>query len=391
MKRIPYSKQLISEDDIRRVCEAMRSERLTQGPLVEAFEDAFAEYTGASYAVAFANGTAALHAMYIAAGIGQGDEVIVPTLTFAATASAAIMCGAKPVLVDIDPAYGLIDPNAVEQAITPKTKAVVPVHYAGHPADLDAIGDICDRHGIALLEDACHALGSTYKDNRIGSQNCCAFSLHPVKPITAAEGGTVTTNSKDMAEKLKRLRHHGIERNGELQRRFGAWFYRIDELGFNYRLSELHAALGLSQLERCDEFRARRRRLADRYIEAFEGIRGIRPLVEPPWGESTYHLFVILVEPHGSGKDRRWLFDELARRGIQCQVHYIPLHYQPYYQRLLGVKQGDFPGAEEFYSRAMSIPLYAGLTDAEQGYIIATIGELWSEERWSSVVPEEYR
>jgi len=379
MSPIPYSRQLISEDDIRSVCDVLRSDRLTQGARVELFEEAFAAYAGAKYAVAFANGTAALHALYAATGIKSGDEVIVPVMTFAATANAAIMCGARPVFVDVGPAHGLLEPDAVAQAITPRTKAVVPVHYAGHPAELDALKDICNRHELVLIEDACHALGSLYKGKRVGSQNRCAFSLHPVKPITSAEGGMVTTNSRETADRLKRLRHHGIDRSESLQRRFGAWFYRIRELGFNYRLSELHAALGLSQLKRADEFKQRRRKLVGRYVEAFKDIHDIRPVTEPPWGESTYHLFVVLVEPRSRTRSKRWLFDELSKREIQCQVHYIPLHYHPYYQRLLGVRPKDFPNAEKFYSRALSLPLYAGLTEAEQDRVIAAIRELWGE------------
>lgn len=377
MEVIPYSRQLICEDDIASVADVLRTDWLTCGPKLEEFENAFADYTDAKYAVAFANGTAALHALYLAAGIKAGDEVIVPTITFAATANAAIMCGAKPKFVDIDPRYGLIDPDSVERAISKRTKAVIAVHYAGHPADIDTLKKIGNRRGLVYLEDACHAFGSLYKSKKIGSQSRCAFSLHPVKPITSAEGGVVTTDSKAIAAKLKTLRHHGIDKSEKLSKRFGEWFYQIRELGFNYRMSELHAALGLSQLKKADEFKALRRKLVSRYVEAFKDIDEIQPVTEPLWGESTYHLFAILVKPHKNGMTRRKLFDALLKKNIRCQVHYIPLHYQPYYQKLLKVKRGDFPNAELFYSCQLSLPLYAGLSEREQDYIIASIKELW--------------
>ena len=376
---IPYSRQLITDDDIASVASVLKTDWLTCGPKLEEFEQAFADYTGAKHAVAFSSGTAALHALYLALGIKQTDEMIVPVITFAATANAAIMCGAKPVFVDIDPRYCLIDPNSVERAITKRTRAIVAVHYAGHPADIDALKFLCNRRGLIFIEDACHALGSFYKSKKIGSQNHCAFSMHPVKPITTAEGGMVTTESKQIATKLASLRHHGIDRNSTLARKFGEWFYRINELGFNYRMSELHAALGLSQLRKIDEFKARRRRLVERYVEAFKDMPDIQLLVEPTWGESTYHLFVILLKSRKNGLTRRKLFDELLKKNIRCQVHYIPLHYQPYYQKLLKVKRGDFPNAEKFYSCALSLPLYAALSEAEQDYVIASIKEVWSQ------------
>ena len=360
---IPYGRQWISDEDIDAVADVLRSDFVTTGPAVPRFEQALVETTGARFAVAVNSGTAALHAMYAAAGIGPGDEIITSPLTFAATANAALYLGAGVRFVDVQEDTGNIDPALVEAAVTPRTKAIVAVDYAGHPADYDELGEIADRHGLLLLADAAHSLGASYHGQLVGTlAHASALSFHPVKPITTGEGGAVLTDDPSLAERAARFRTHGITRDEALVAPGeGAWYYEQLDLGYNYRLTDVQGALGRSQLGRLPDFIARRREIAAFYLEALADLEqlrlpSVREGVEPGW-----HLFVVRVR---DATRRRPLFDRLREAGLGVQVHYIPVYWHPYYQRL-GYARGLCPVAEEFYGAAMSLPIFPRMMDAD--------------------------
>ncbi|HEY9900173.1 MAG TPA: UDP-4-amino-4,6-dideoxy-N-acetyl-beta-L-altrosamine transaminase [Pantanalinema sp.] len=374
---IPYGRQWISEQDIAAVVEALRSDWLTQGPLVARFEEALAEKVGARYAVAVANGTAALHLAALAAGFGAGDEVITTPNTFVASANCVLYAGARPVLADIDPQTYCIDPVAVRARLTPATRGLIPVHFAGQPCDMAALGAIAREHGLTVIEDAAHAIGATYQVDgvtyRVGS---CAhsamtiFSFHPVKHVTTGEGGAITTNDPALYQKLVQLRTHGITRNPErLTRNEGPWYYEMQELGFNYRLTDFQCALGLQQLKRLDDFVARRRAIAAAYDQAFGAESELIVPFERPDASSSYHLYVVQFRT----ADRRKAFERLRELGLGVNVHYIPVHLQPYYARELGCRPGDYPQAEAYYGRAVSLPMYPGMSDEEVARVIALV------------------
>jgi len=372
--RLPYSRQNVNERDRLAVQEALKSQLITQGPIVDAFEQEFAKRVNAEYAVAFSNGTAALHACLACAGIGPGDEVITTPITFAATANAALYCGAVPVFADVR-ADGNIDPGALCKAISKKTKALLPVHYSGRPCAMSEIHALARKHELATVEDACHALGAKYKGRRIGSLRGTAmtvFSLHAVKHITSGEGGMVTTNSGRTARKLRAFRSHGAIYNQACKRR-GSWFYEIRSLGFNYRLSELHAALGLSQLRRMDGFLEKRRMLALRYEKLLGPDPRIRFLSDQAHAPGSYHLFPILLDTPRLIKQRKSVFDALRAEGIGVQVHYIPLPMQPHFQLNAGAEPGSVPNALDFYKREISIPLFPGMSEADQDSVVQAL------------------
>ena len=312
---IPYGTQSISEEDIQAVVDVLRSDYLTTGPKVAEFEKKVAEYVGAKYAVAIANGTAALHAACFAAGIKEGDEVITTPITFAASANCALYCGAKPVFADIDSDTYNISPKEIEKKITDKTKAIIPVHYTGQPCDMDTILEIAKKHHLIVIQDAAHALGADYKGKRIGSiPDMTTFSFHPVKHITTGEGGMIVTNDEKLYERLVLFRSHGITRDEKLlHKKEGDWYYEQLALGYNYRITDIQCALGVSQLKRLDEFVAKRRALVKRYNEAFGGAKGIKIPAQQEGCNSSWHLYVIQVE------HRKEVFDKLCRSRARLQ------------------------------------------------------------------------
>lgn len=377
MGLIPYGRQWIEEDDIAAVVAVLRSDWITQGPRVEEFETEVAEICGARYGVAFSSGTAALHASVCAAGIGPGDEVITSPIGFVASANCAIYQGAIPRFADIEPDGCNMGVGDLAARITPRTKAIIPVDYSGHPADLDEINALAQRRKCVVIQDAAHSLGAEYRGRRVGSQSdLTILSFHPVKAITTGEGGMVLTNRSDLHERLMRFRTHGIVRHSERFDETGPWFYEVVDLGYNYRLSDIHCALGLSQLKKLDRFLVRRREIAVRYHEAFGGLKYLRPLGEKLHVRSSYHLYVVRIDFEELGKNRSQVMRELVARGVGSQVHYIPIHLHPYYREQFGYKQGDFPHAERFYSQALSLPLYPKMTDAEVQRVIEAVRDV---------------
>lgn len=359
---LPYGRQWISEIDIQAVNEVLRSDFLTTGPMVERFEAALVAYTGASFTKVVNSGTSALHAAYFAAGLERGDEIITSPLTFAATANAARYLGATVKFVDVQRDTGNLAPPLIEEAIGERTRLIVPVDYAGHPADYDEIREVADRHGLAVVADAAHSLGATYRGRSVGTlADATALSFHPVKPITTAEGGALLTDDEHLDERAGSFRTHGITRHlGPENVADGPWYYEMRELGFNYRLTDLQCALGLSQLGRLDKFLARRRQVAAMYDEVLAAhdalvLPGRRDYVESGW-----HLYVVRVAGHP--KLRRPFFERLRELGLGVQVHYIPVPYHPYY-RDLGYRPGAWPAAEDFYQRCLSLPLYPLMSD----------------------------
>lgn len=361
---IPYGRQSVDESDIEAVVAVLRSDWLTTGPLVERFERALADFVGAAEGVAVSNGTAALHAAMHAIGIGPGDEVIVPPLTFAATANAVLYQGGTPVFADVDADTMLIDPARVEEKIGPRTRAVIAVDYAGQPADYGTLREICRRHGLILVADACHALGAADAGRPCGSlADLSAFSFHPVKPITTGEGGMVVTDNAEWAERLRSFRNHGISGDHRQRQEQGTWYYEMTELGGNYRLTDIQCALGLSQLARLPKWITRRRELAALYDRAFAGTE-VQPLAVRAGAEHGYHLYVVRVP------ERDRVFAELRAAGIGANVHYIPVHLHPYYRRRFGTSEGLCPVAEAAYGRILTLPLYPDLSPTEQKRII---------------------
>lgn len=378
MHYIPYGRQSINEDDIKAVEEVLKSDFLTTGPKIAEFEQKFADYVGAKYAVAVSNGTAALHIACMAAGIGEGDEVITTPITFAASANCALYCGATPVFADIDPVTYNILPESIEACVTERTKAIIPVHYTGQACDMDAIHKIADRYNLIVIEDAAHAVGAEYKGKKIGSlSDMTEFSFHPVKHITCGEGGIVTTNREDLYEKLKLFRTHGITREEKfLHKVDGPWYYEQIDLGYNYRITDIQAALGISQLGRIDKFLEKRKKIAAKYDEAFRDFDGIEIPKQAEYSNSAYHLYVIKVDK----SIRKALFEYLRANNIGVNVHYIPVYTFPYY-REHGYENVKCENAEKLYESIISIPIYYDLSDEEQDYVIDKIKEFMLENR----------
>lgn len=381
---IPYGRQTISEADIEAVVRVLRSEYLTQGPQVPAFEEAVAKYVGAPHAVAVNSATSALHMACLALGLGSEDWLWTSPNSFVASANCALYCGAQVDFVDIDRMTLNICPEALASKLVnaKKTgklpKILVPVHFAGQSCEMEAIGALARQYGIKVIEDASHAIGGLWQNGRVGAcqhSEITVFSFHPVKIITTAEGGMLTTRDAHIAERLADLRSHGITRDVSRFKRQdqGAWYYEQQGLGFNYRMTELQAALGVSQMCELDRFVTRRHELVARYDRGLADLPLIKPCQHPD-SYSAFHLYVVQVADQSPIK-RRELFDALRRVGVMVNVHYIPIHLQPHYLHM-GFKAGDFPNAETYYNRAISLPLYAGLTESDQDYVIARLKEL---------------
>ncbi len=382
MKPISYGKQYISEEDINAVVEVLRSEYLTQGPKISEFETAFAKYIGVQYAVALANGTAALHLCALVLDVKKGDNVITTPITFVASANCVKYCGGEVTFADIDSESFLIDVKEIKKLLesSPKGtyKGIIPVDFAGLAVNLEELRALADQYGLWIIEDACHAPGGFFIDSKGEKQNCgngafadlAIFSFHPVKHIACGEGGMITTNDKKLYEKLLLLRTHGITKDPTLlHENHGSWYYEMQELGFNYRLTDFQAALGSSQLKRAESGLLRRREIADKYNEAFKNSNVIIQNPELTIGHA-YHLYIIQVE------DRLGLYNHLRENNIFAQVHYIPVHLQPYYQQF-GWKKGDFSNAENYYNQCLSLPMYPTLTGPEQDYVIEKVNKFY--------------
>ncbi len=374
MKYIPYAQQWIEEDDIEVVADVLKGDWLTTGPKVDEFEEKFADFVDSKYAVAVSSGTAALHAASFAAGIEEGDEAIVSPMTFAASANCILYQDGKPVFADIDRKTYNIEPERIEEKINENTKAIVPVDYTGQPCEIDKIMEIAEENGLTVIEDSSHAVGATYEGKSIGSiADMSIFSFHPVKNITAGEGGMITTDSKELYEKLKQFRTHGITKDEDkLSKNEGPWFYEQQYLGYNYRLTDMQCALGISQLSKIDKFLQRRREIAQEYTEFFEDLRGVIPPYQDEKSNSGWHLYVIQLDLEELDVDRKKIFNEFLDKELGVQVHYIPVYYHPYYQNL-GYERGLCPNAEWLYERIISIPMYPKMTDDDVNEVIGRI------------------
>ena len=371
---IPYGRQTIDEDDIKSVVEVLKSDWLTTGPKIEEFERAICSFTSAKRGVAVSNGTAALHTAIAATGIGPGDEVLVPPMTFAASANCVVYQGGKPVFVDVDPETLLIDPDQVRSRITKATKAIVSVDYAGNPCPYDELNEIAQEHDLVFISDACHALGAEYQGRKVGAlADLTALSFHPVKHITTGEGGMVLTQNDELETKMRRFRNHGIDRTASQREAEQTWFYEMIELGYNYRLTDIQCALGISQLRKLPSWLKRRREIARMYHEALRDIDSIRTMKETPGGKHAYHLFVIEID--GGLGNRNRVFTELRKRGISANVHYIPVHLHPYYIKKFGTGPGLCPIAEAAYQRILSLPMFGTMVDEEVHEVIDSVRE----------------
>lgn len=363
---LPYGRQSIDDADVEAVVTALRSAWLTTGPAVERFEAALCRHSGAAHAIAVSNGTAALHAAMAALGVGPGDEVIVPAMTFAATANAVVYCGGTPVFADVEPDTLLLDPADAARRITPRTRGIVAVDYAGHPADYPALRAIADRHGLFLAADACHALGGSLEGRPVGSlADVSTFSFHPVKPIATGEGGAVTTADERLARRVRIFRNHGITSDHRSRESAGAHRYEMVSLGFNYRLSDIQCALGCSQLDKLPEWVARRRAIAAAYDRALKALPDFAPLAVRPGCGHAYHLYVVHCLTEGAGVDRDHVFSALRRAGIGTNVHYPPVHLHPYYRERFATGPGLCPRAESAYTKILSLPIFPAMLDGD--------------------------
>ena len=366
--KLYYGRQWINEDDIAAVEDVLRGDLITCGPKVDEFETALCDYTGAKHAVAVNSGTSALHCACIAAGIGEGDEVITTPITFAASANCALYCGAKPVFADIDPETYNIDPDSIRAHITDKTRAVVAVDYTGQAVKIDEIRKICDENGLVFIEDAAHSIGTSYNGRKVGSlADMTCFSFHPVKTITGGEGGAILTNDDELYKKLVLAHTHGITHDESMMEgapHEGMWYYEMISLGYNYRMTDFQAALLISQLSRIDSFVARRKEIVKIYDEEFAKVPQLIVQKEIPESDTSRHLYVIRLNFDNISCTRREFFDAMSAENVQCQIHYVPVYWFPYYEHL-GYKKGLCPKAEEVYKGIMSIPLYPKMTDRD--------------------------
>lgn len=371
MKFLSYGKQWIDDDDIRAVVETMRSAFLTQGPKLEEFEERICEYTGAKYCIAVASGMAALHIAVASLQIEKHKEGITSPNTFVASSNCMIYNGVKPIFADIDSKTYCIDPEKIKEKITENTRLIIPVHFAGQPCEMKSIFKIAKKNNIFVIEDAAHAIGSKHEDgSKVGSckySDLTIFSFHPVKTITAGEGGVITTDNKELYERLLLLRNHGITKS------------EMRILGYNYRLSDIHASLGISQLKKLDKFVERRREIVKKYNEAFISVAWLAIPYEKPGVYSAFHLYVLQIDFDKIGKSRRQVMEELKLKNIGTQIHYVPVHMQPYYQENFGYRRGDFPIAEKYYQHALSIPLYPRMVNDDVDYVIKSMVELKDE------------
>jgi perosamine synthetase len=378
--RLPYGRQWLDEDDIATVVEVLRSDWLTTGPKVAEFEQAFAEFVGAKEAVAVSNGTAALHAAMYALEIGPGDEVIVPPMTFAASANCVLYQGATPVFADVEPDTLLLAPRQVEAKITPRTKAIIAVDYAGQPCDYDALRAIANQHALALVDDACHAIGGSYKGRPVGSlADLNTFSLHPVKQITTGEGGVITTDDPELARRMRLFRNHGITSDHRQREQQGSWFYEMVELGYNYRLTDFQCALGMSQLRKLPSWVARRQQIAGQYDAAFAELPEVEPLAVREELSHAYHLYIIRLNSKQLRATRTEIFAALRAEGIGVNVHYIPVHLHPFYRERFGTGLGDCPVAEAAYEQLITLPIFPRMSDEDVEDVIHAMCKMTTE------------
>lgn len=377
-QKIYYGHQYIDEADIQAVVDVLRSDYLTCGPKIAELEKKLCDLTGAKYAVVCSNGTAALHIACLAAGVGAGDEVITTPITFAASANCALYCGAWPVFADINPETYNIDPASVEKCVTEKTKAVVAVDYTGQSVELDPLLQLCREKKLVLIEDGAHVIGTEYKGRKNGSiADMTMFSFHPVKTVTAGEGGAILTNSEEYYQKLLLYRAHGITRDEQLLEHpsDGPWYYEQLVLGYNYRITDMQAALLISQLDKLEMFSRRRKEIVARYNEAFSKIPGIVVQKEIPESDTTRHLYILRIRPEEFSIDRRKFFDALGAENVCCNVHYIPTYYFPYYEKL-GYQKGICPNAEKLYEEIITLPLYYAMSDADVESVIEAVRKI---------------
>lgn len=365
---ISYGTQTIDEEDIRAVIDTLRSPFLTQGPKITEFEQAVADYVGVKYAVSFCNGTAALHGACYAAGIGEDDEVITSPITFVASANCVRYVGGTVVFADIDATTYNIDPHEIRKNITSKTKAIIPVDFTGQPVDIDEIMAIAKEHNLIVIEDGAHSLGATYKERKVGTTaDMTMFSFHPVKPVTTAEGGVIVTSNEEYYKKLLKFRSHSIETTAYAQKQ-GGWYYEMNDLGFNYRMTDLQAALGVSQLKKLDQFIAKRQEIAEQYNKALENIAGIQIPKQLTETKSGWHLYIIQLD----NANRKEVFNAMRAANIGVHVHYIPVYWHPYY-RELGYGKGLCPVAENWYEKVLTLPIHPGITKEQMKYIIENL------------------
>ena len=376
MEKLYYGKQTIEDDDIKAVVDTLKGPLITCGPRVDELEEKLCEYTGAKYAVAVSNGTAALHCACIAAGIGPGDEVITTPMTFAASANCALYCGARPVFADINPETYNIDPDSIRKCITSRTKAIIAVDFTGQVVEADKIRKICDEYGLLFIEDAAHSIGSSYNGTKVGNiADITTFSFHPVKTITGGEGGAVLTNDENLYNKISLAHTHGITHDEAMMKDLpheGMWYYEQISLGYNYRMTDFQAALLISQLGKLERFKKRRKEIVDYYDSELKNVDGIIIQKEIEQSDTCRHLYIIRLDENVLSCTRREFFDEMGSRGVQPQVHYVPVYWFPYYQEL-GYKKGLCQNAERIYKGIMSIPLYPSLTEEETEYVVDVI------------------
>jgi len=380
---LPFHVPLIEDEDVRAVVEVLKSGWITTGPKAKAFEEAFAQHIGARHALAVNSCTAALHLSLEAIGLKEGDEVLVPTLTFTATAEVVAYFRAKPVLVDSEPCYFNLDIHDAQKKVTPKTRAIIPVHFAGHPCDMEAIADLAEAHHLRVIEDAAHALPARYKGRTIGTLSpLTAFSFYATKTITTGEGGMVTTDDDALASRISLMRLHGMSRDAwKRYRAEGSWRYEVLEAGYKYNLTDIQAALGLVQLAKCDTMWRRRAALAERYNQGLSSLEAFRIPQVAPDVQHAWHLYVVLVEPKVLRIHRDQVIEELRQRGIGTAVHFIPLHLHPYYQRVWGYRPGQFPVAESYFERCISLPIYPGMSDGDVDRVVESLKDIASKFR----------
>lgn len=373
-KYLPYGKQWLEDDDIHAVLDVLKEEYITTGPTIAQFEKIIADYVGTTYAVAFSSGTAALHGACCAAGIASGDEVITSPITFVASANCILYQRGKPVFADIHPQTYNIDPQAIKAHINKKTKAIIPVDFAGQPADLEQISHIAKEHHLIVIEDAAHALGATYKGRKVGSlSDMTMFSFHPVKHITTGEGGIITTNNKDFYDSLLKFRNHGITRNpNKFCRDEGPWYYEMQFLGYNYRMTDIQAALGISQWKKLECFIERRKRYVNMYNEAFQEMKQLSIPYQSEHSDSSWHLYIIRLRLEHISVGRKEIFNALLKENIGVQVHYIPVYLQPYYQQL-GYKKDLCPQAEKLYQTIITLPLFPAMSASDVEDVIKAV------------------
>ena len=371
---IPYGRQCVTADDLEAVAETLQSDWLTTGPKVDEFERTVADYVGVNHGLAVCNGTAALHCAAVAAGIGHGDEVIVPAITFVATANAVVFQNGTPVFADVDRDTLLIDPDSVESKITAKTKAIFAVDYAGQPCDYAALRSIADRYNLKLVADASHSIGATSELGKVGQlADLTTFSFHPVKPITTGEGGMVVTNDEMLWRTMRRFRNHGIDNDSRQREASGQWFYEMVALGYNYRIPDILCALGISQLKKLTGWIKRRQQIATQYDNAFSRISGITPLLTRPGVSHGYHLYVIRIDEQRFGKSRDELFRLLRENGIGVNVHYLPLNLHRFYRDNFSAHAGQCPVAEQVFSEILSLPIYPDMENSQVELVIGAI------------------